>query len=336
MSLMTEYVRNLIPVNWKQNPSGWTSGNCPMCVTNGQSRPDTRGRGGFHFEEDKFQYHCFNCHYKTGWSPGSKINDRLKKLLVQFGADPSAVQRLQLELMREQDIAQTLMVQERRAKLVIDWAETALPDGCQPFMDYPEPDINWIAAAQYLESRGFDIEDSRLMYSSAKLPARMLKRFVIPFYYKGKVVGYTARWIGDPPDGMPKYYNQQPAKNFVYGLDRQHANKETVILTEGPLDAIITDGISAGTNTISDEQADVILSLNKHIVVLPDADKAGMKMVNAAVKYGWSVAFPDWDDCKDAGDAQMKYGRLFTVRSILDSAVSNPTKIKVLGRNYCK
>jgi DNA primase len=107
-------------------------------------------------------------------------------------------------------------------------------------------------------------------------------------------------------------------------------------LTEGPLDAIITDGISAGTNTISDEQADVILSLNKHIVVLPDADKAGMQMVNAAVKYGWSVAFPEWDDCNDAGDALTKYGRLFTVRSILNSAVSNPTKIQVLGRNYCK
>ena len=164
----------------------------------------------------------------------------------------------------------------------------------------------------------------------------MSKRFVIPFQYKGKVVGYTGRWVGTPPDGMPKYYNQQPSKNFVYGLDRQHADKEIVILTEGPLDAIITDGISAGTNTISDEQADVILSLNKQIIVLPDADEAGMKMVDAAVKHGWSVAFPEWDGCNDAGDALMKYGRLFTVRSILDSAISNPTKIQVIGRKYCR
>lgn len=335
MSLMIDYVRNLVPVNWKQSPSGWTSGNCPMCITNGQSRPDTRGRGGFHFDDDKFQYHCFNCHYKTGFSPGNKINDRLKKLLVQFGADPTQVQRLQLELLREQDIAQTLMVQERRQKLVIDWPTVSLPEDAKPFMEHtPTPD--WTEAVTYLTDRGFDITDPRLMYSPAKLPARMFKRFVVPFYYKGNVVGYTARWIGNPPDKMPKYFNQQPPKNFVYGLDRQHADKEIVILTEGPLDAIITDGISAGTNTISDEQADVILSLNKQIVVLPDADKAGMQMVNAAVKHGWSVAFPEWDDCNDASDALKKYGRLFTVRSILNSAVSNPTKIQVLGRNYCK
>ena len=335
MSLMIEYVRNLIPTNWKPSPSGWHSGNCPMCITNGQARPDTRGRGGFHFDDDKFQYHCFNCHYKTGWSPGNKVNNRLKNLLLKFGADEAAVQRLQLELMRELDITHTLMVQERRKKLVIDWPEVALPEDCKPFMDHT-PDTNWTEAVEYLTNRGFDITDPRLMYSPAKQPARMSKRFVIPFYYKNKVIGYTGRWIGKPPEGMPKYYNQQPPKNFVYGLDRQHADKEIVILTEGPLDAIITDGISAGTNTISEEQADVILSLNKQIIVLPDADEAGMKMVDAAVKYGWSVAFPEWDDCNDAGDALMKYGRLFTVRSILDSAISNPTKIQVIGRKYCK
>jgi len=336
MTLMIEYVKNLIPVNWKSNPSGWSSGNCPMCTRNGQIRADTRGRGGFHFEADKFQYHCFNCHYKSGWAPGKKIDNRLKELLIGFGGDEAAVQRLQLELMRDQDISETLLVQERRKILVIDWPEMDLPEGAVPFMNYAVPDNDWIAAAKYLEGRGFDIEDPRFMYSPSKLPARMHKRFIIPFYYKNKVVGYTGRWIGTPPDGMTKYFNKQPPKNFVYGLDRQHSHKETIILTEGPLDAIIVDGISAGTNTLSEEQADVIIGLNKRIVVLPDKDIAGMEMVKAAIKHGWSVSFPEWENCNDAGDAQLKYGRLFTVRSILDSAVSNPTKIQVLARKYCK
>ena len=162
MSLMIKYVRNLIPMNWKPSPSGWTSGNCPMCITNGQARPDTRGRGGFHFDDDKFQYHCFNCHYKTGWSPGNKVNNRLKNLLLKFGADEAAVQRLQLELMRELDITHTLLVQERRKQLVIDWPETALPEGTLPFMEHT-PDTNWTEAVEYLTERGFDITDPRLM-----------------------------------------------------------------------------------------------------------------------------------------------------------------------------
>lgn len=335
MSIVTDYVKNLIPLNWKTNPTGWTSGNCPMCTINGQARPDTKGRGGFYFDEDKFQYHCFNCQYKTGWAPGKKINNRLKRLLQQFGADERDVQRLQLELLKEQDVAELLIQKDRRERLVINWPDLDLPDNAAPFMDYTEPDNDWITAATYLSDRGFDIEDERFLYSPARLPARMNKRFIIPFTYKGRNVGYTARWSGTPPEGIPKYYNKQPS-DYVYGLDRQTADKQIVILTEGPLDAIVVDGISAGTNTISEGQADVILSLNKKIVVLPDRDRAGNEMVKAALRYGWSVSFPDWDDCNDAGDAQLKYGRLYTVRSILDSVVDNSIKIQVLAKGYCQ
>ena len=60
-----------------------------------------------------------------------------------------------------------------------------------------------------------------------------------------------------------------------------------------------------------------------------------MKMVSKAIDRGWGVAFPEWDNCKDA-QTLMKYGRLYTVRSILDSASTNTTKIKVLAQGYCK
>ena len=59
-------------------------------------------------------------------------------------------------------------------------------------------------------------------------------------------------------------------------------------------------------------------------------------MCRAAIKHGWSVAFPEWKDCKDASDALTKYGRLYTIKSILNSAESNTTKIELLMRKYCK
>ena len=45
-----------MPGKRKKTPSGWTTINCPMCTTNGQSRPDTRSRGGFRFV-DGMVYH---------------------------------------------------------------------------------------------------------------------------------------------------------------------------------------------------------------------------------------------------------------------------------------
>lgn len=338
MALITNYVRTLIPVNWRSSPSGWTSGNCPMCVTNGQARPDTKGRGGFYFEDEKFQYNCFNCNYKTGWSPGKPLSKRLKNLLVTFGADESDVQRLQLELMQEDQFNELLTKSsKRKEKVEINWPEKQLPASSTKINEFRgEPTPEFIKTVEYLASRGFDISSDDFWYSPSTMPGRMKNRFIIPFYYNGKVVGYSARWNGVPPEGMPKYFKQAPPKNFVYGLDKQTPEKRVVIVTEGELDAIVTDGIAIGSNNCNDDQANIIDSLNKRVILLPDADKSSMRLVNKAIERGWEVSFPEWNDCKDAGDALIKYGRLATVRSILDSAVDNSTKIRVLAKGYCK
>ena len=239
--------------------------------------------------------------------------------------------------MREQDVATLLIKTEKRKNLVIDWDLKELPEDAKPFMEFTEPNEDWTNAVMYLTDRGFDITDDRFMWSPSKQHGRVSKRFILPFTYKGKVVGYTARWAGNNiPEGMPKYYNQQPKKDFVYGLDRQTADKEIVIVTEGQLDAIVTDGCAIGSNNINDEQADILHSLQKQIVILPDADEAGKLMCKAAIKHGWSVAFPEWKDCKDASDSLTKHGRLYTISSILNSVESNKTKIELMMRKYCK
>jgi len=336
MTVMLQYIRTLIPVNWKSSPSGWTSGNCPMCVKNGQARPDTRGRGGFYFEEEKVQYNCFNCNFKTGWSPGSKITVKLRQLLTTFGADESEIQRIQLEMLREADVATLLIKREEKKRTQINWPTMALPKDAKPINKYENADANLTNAIQYLFDRGLDPLSDNFWYSPSSNPGRMKNRFIIPFWYKQNIVGYTARWIGNPPDKMTKYFNQQPKRNFVYGLDRQTYDKEIVIVTEGPLDAIVTDGVAIGSNNINEEQADIIDELQKRVIFLPDADEASMKGIDMAIKRGWHVSFPDWENCKDVGDALTKYGRLFTIKSILESTVSNSTKIQVLARKYCK
>ena len=203
-------------------------------------------------------------------------------------------------------------------------------------MEFAEPDEDWTKAVMYLTERGFDVADDRFMWSPSKQQGRMNKRFILPFTYKSKVVGYTARWAGDTiPEKMPKYYNQQPKKDFIYGLDRQTHNKEIVIVSEGQLDAIVTDGCAIGSNNINEEQADILHSLNKRIIILPDADEAGKLMCTAAIKHGWSVAFPEWDKTVgDVADAVLKYGRLFTIQSILKTTESSKLKIDLKRKMY--
>ena len=75
--------------------------------------------------------------------------------------------------------------------------------------------------------------------------------------------------------------------------------------------------------------------MNRQIIVVPDRDKPGEKLINQAIEFGWGVAFPEWqDDVDDVADAVLKYGRLFTMQSILKSTETNKLKIDLKRKMY--
>jgi len=338
--IVLDFIRQQMPAGWKHTPSGWISGNCPMCASRGHS-PDKRKRGGIIFSEDKFSYNCFNCNFKTGWSPGKRINDRLATLLKQFGTDISDIQRINLGILKEQeasDIAGQYIPKEAVEKLKIDWELKELPKDSYPIGSYPMDQLTTAqitklsTACTYLMKRGLDFYED--WYWSPHM--HFASRVILPFRYQNQIVGYTARWCPDNrPDAMPKYYLQQPS-NYVFNLDAQK-DHDIIIVTEGQLDAIMTGGVALSGNTPSDTQCSIIEELEKEIILLPDFDSAGQATIDTAIKRGWNVAFPEWDDdIKDANDAVMRYGRLFTVTSILNSVETSSTKIKILAKTRCR
>ena len=338
--IVLDFIRQNLPYGWKQTPSGWISGNCTMCHTRGHSA-DKRGRGGIMFQDDKFQYNCFNCGFKTGWSDGKRIGGRLIQLLKTFGVDEADIQRVNFELLKEaeaNDIAGQFISKERVQKVTVEWHPDELPPDSHPIGSYPLDKLDskqlekLALACTYLMKRGVDFYED--WYWSPHM--HFANRVILPFKHKGEIVGYTARWVLDHrPDGMPKYYLKNP-KNFVYNLDAQK-DHNIIIVTEGQMDALVVGGVALAGNTPSDVQCSIIEELDKQIVLLPDFDAAGIDTVNIAVKRGWSVAFPEWDDgIKDANDAAQHYGRLFTVRSVLESVETSSTKIKILAKSRCK
>jgi len=87
-------------------------------------------------------------------------------------------------------------------------------------------------------------------------------------------------------------------------------------------------GVSILGSEINDTQKEIISNLNREIIVVPDRDAPGQKLVDQAMEFGWSVSFPDWgENVNDVADAVKNYGRLFTIKTILHSKESNKLKI---------
>ena len=324
MNSIQEAVKSVIPYKHKAASKGWISFNAPCCTHNGETQ-DTKGRGGLVFEGDGVVYHCFNCGFKTGWRPGLHFGLKMRKLMEWMGMDEGLIMRLQFDALR--DLDEEIVYQER-IKEAIHFEPRELPENTVALESSQEQDA--LDAVAYLKERGFELKDFNWLWSNAE---GFNRRFIIPFTWENKTVGYTARSI-DLKTGKGKYI-QHIGSDYVFGMDQQKRDSKFALLVEGPLDAIPLNGLAVLTNEVSDRKAEIIDTLGREIIVVPDKDKAGGKLVDAALKYGWSVAFTDWqDDIKDVADACLRYGRLYTLRSILATKQSSKLKIELLRKRH--
>ena len=324
MSIVSDVITAYLPAKRKTTPSGWTSFNAPCCHHNGNTA-DTRGRGGLISEGDTVSYHCFNCGYKASWQPGRGVSKSLRKLLIWLGAPDDTINKLTLDVMR---INEGVEVQQR--KIDIPTFETVpLPPDAVKIADITEFNKFSMAVLEYMAARNLNLDDTNY-YWSPSLGYR--DRLIIPFYYEGQVVGWTARTI--TADKQPKYLTEnQPG--YVYGLDEQGYNKSFAIICEGPVDAIHVGGCALTGSEIGDQQALLINRLAKDIYVVPDRDKAGSKLIEAAIERGWGVSLPEWaPDINDIGDAVARYGRLYTLYSIAKAAETSPLKIRLRAKKW--
>jgi hypothetical protein len=324
MSIVSDTITAHLPAKRKTTPSGWTSFNAPCCQHNGNTA-DTRGRGGLISEGDTVSYHCFNCGYKASWQPGRPVSNKLRKLLQWMNCSDDTITRLTFDVMR---LNEGVEVAERKIELPT-FETVPLPPDAVKIADITEFNKFSIAIVEYMAARGLNLDDTDY-YWSQSLAYR--DRLIIPFYYEKRIVGWTARTIA--ADKKPKYLTEtQPG--FVYGLDEQGYNKVFAILCEGQVDAIHVEGCALGGSEINDAQAMLIDKLNKDIIVVPDRDKAGSKLVEQAIERGWGVSLPEWNqDINDIGDSVDKYGRLYTLYSIASAAETSPLKIRLRAKKW--
>jgi hypothetical protein len=252
----------------------------------------------------------------------------MRKLMQWLSVSDDLINRVALEVMRENE---GFAVNHKMIELPV-FNTVPLPDDainiehCEAQGHAENPHLHRVLA--YMNSRNLYLEDYEFWWSPS-LGYR--DRLIVPFRYEGRVVGWTARKI---TEGKPKYISEQQP-GYVFNLDSQQDSRIYTIVVEGPIDAVYVKGVALMGSEIKDQQALLINRLNKEVVVLPDRDDAGRKLVEQAIDYGWGVSMPEWKPgIKDVNDAVLAYGKLYTLYSIVSAAETSPLKIRLRAKKW--
>ena len=332
MNIVFDALQVYLPAKRKQTPSGWLAFNAPCCEHNGTT-PDTRQRGGLIANADEgVSFHCFNCGFKTSWRNGRNLSFKMKKFMRWLNVPDDTITKLALQVLQ----TKTDRTGHKTFITLPKFVSKELPPKSKPiheWADYKalEPggiDKDLFKVLEYIAARKLNLNDYDFYWTPE---AGYRDRLIIPFYYREKVVGYTARKV---VESKVKYLSEQQP-GYVFNIDEQTDDRKYVVAVEGPIDAIAIDGVALLGSEIKEQQTALLNSLGKHVIVVPDRDEAGQKLVYDAMEAGWSVSMPDWSqDIGDANDAVRKYGRLHTLYSIVKNAEESQLKIKLRMKKW--
>ena len=318
-------ILSVLPGRKKQTSSGWTSFNA-ICCTHFGHRQDKRMRGGIKFDGNNWSMHCFNCGFKCNFVLGRTITSKTRSLLIWSGIDEQQIQRWSLESLQHKDLID--FTQPKKQRIKIKFNEHKLPEGELVDVNNPLHKVY----VDYLQHRKIDSSSYPFLITPHE-PGRMSNRVIIPYTYKNKIVGHTSRFLDNK---IPKYINEQQP-GYVFNIDMQKPDWGVCILTEGIFDALSIDGVALMHNDISSDQALLLSTLNKQIILVPDRDSTGLSLCDKALELGYSVSLPNWDvDVKDVNDAVVKYGKLPTLLSILQCATNSKIKIEMQRKKIGK
>jgi hypothetical protein len=313
-------VISFLPAKRKQTASGWISFNAPCCVHRGDTQ-DKRQRGGIKSNADSsWSYHCFNCGFTASFVLGRNVTFKARKLLEWMNVPQEEIERINLESLKHKSIEGLLG--ERQAMVnqlqSIGFEDRDLPTDTQPLSATGEA---------YLRSRKLPL-DYPFLYKTMPRPG-----IVVPFTHDNQVVGHTTRFLDDR---TPKYI-QDIQPGYVFGTDLQGANWQYAIVVEGVFDALSISGLAVLHADVNDAQARLIRSLGRDVVVVPDQDEPGMRLVDRAVELGWSVSMPDWPaDVKDVNDAVIRWGKVATLITIMQARETSKIKIELRKKQLVK
>lgn len=332
MHTILETIYNLLPSDKKQRNNGWIYFNCPSCYHT--ENPDTKHRGNILFTDDGFVYQCFNCKFKCGFSLGQYLSKDTTQWLKDLGTSTKDLNDLRL-LIREYNEANNDNLTSNEHKIIIKKREIKqIPVGYKSILkslNEGENSYTFNEVIKYINNRNpYLLEWTDLLWCPKQF------NFLIPCYEYDEIVGYSLRKLRDDVDS--KYIHYIP-QGYIFNYDNLLKERKYEIVCEGQTDALAINGTSILSNVFTPDRLKRILPFtkDKEIILLPDRDKSGKKMITQLLEENlpFSVAFPNWErGIKDAEQAAKKYGRLYTLYSILSTKEQNKKIIKLKSMKW--
>lgn len=340
VTFVSDVILGNLPLKRKKTNTGFLNVNCPMCHLVGNHRPDTKMRCGIMMNPTDIGINCFNCGFKAKYTLGTSFSPRFKEFLKAIGVDDMQIKHLNHVAFTLKHMLETAgIVVEEGQTFTPSFPTTRLPPGSKSFDTLAAEgctDPDFLEVVEYAYQRGEELANSTTFFWTPVPDAyRMNRRLIIPFYHEGNVVGYTGRIIDNVAGN--RYHTYSPPNYLFNNHVMKDRNRSFLIVQEGPTDALSIDGIATLGAHLNEQQAQWLKSTGKKIVVVPDRDESGQRLIDEAAKHRWFVAFPKdyWEpDVKDTAEAVKRYGRLYTLTSIVKSATDQPARINVLRRLF--
>ena len=342
--VVSDALRAYLPKGRKRSPKGWESFNCVMCQQYGEPSPDRHRKGNVIFDGPSCTIRCWRCKFKASYRPGVNISSSMASLFDALGISDDEIRELKLHIMELKQFVSSDAYDGEIAQFAEreDFQRIELPKGAKSLQQSAEgggfiDNEDFTKAILYADSLGERVLQSPLYYTSEVTAQEMNHRIIFPFFYKKKIVGYTARYYDRAvPDNVTKYVTQLPDHYLFNNAYLDDWSRKYVVLVEGCADAIPINGVAYLKDTLTKGQINWINNSGKEVILVPDRGESAGAAVQQAIANGWFVSMPpDWSkDIKDVHDAYMEYGALYTLERILTDKIHGEIAINMRWKQW--
>lgn len=318
----------LLPLH--SNANGFHSVLCKVCNDHGRKGL----RAGFKFDGNVVGYNCFNCGHTAVYDPAihTSMPQKMEIVLTAFGIPTSDWNQTLFSSLASGTGGKYVSPNVDIEPDVIPMLSCAVP--------LTDSDNKWNQAAiHYLETdRAISWKD--YPFSIVNTPPEpkdkiWYGRLIIPVYKDKKLIFYQGR---DLTDLHPKKYQSPsvPKRKVLFGYNQiLKRTPDPLYITEGWFNAFHINGVAIFGNHLTQEHIKWLSKSPRLKVVIPDKYGDGHLLARQAIALGWSVSCPDTGNCKDVNEAIIKYGKLYTFKTIKDNILSGLSATLSLNL-YCE
>lgn len=264
--------------------------------------------GKFAIHREKCVFNCWVCGGGTLLSLAMAVEglseDDAIDWLAQFAGEPTD-ERFEVEI-------NNLLKDELRREPVIPWFNERVLDNFDP---EDESSPLW----EFCMDRDIDPQvaiDHRLGYDDTSVKIAKKGRYegpgvIFPHFWQGRLVGWQTRWLEadeDRPPWVQKYNNTRdmPKRWTIYDYERWYLTPDPIVVVESVPTALRLQSLGYPSIAIfgasaTPEQFKLLRACQQGIVLAPDNDNPGLKVVSKAIDYKLDRYIPVWV-CEPVGE----------------------------------